>query len=302
MTSYRLRSYLLLLAVAAIWGAAAPVIKFTLSGLDPLPFLAYRFLVAAAVSIGIFAYKISKGKKFRDFRKHFPLVLLYGILAVPLALGILFFGLDKSTVTDLTLVGVIGPLMVTLGGVIFFKDRITNREKLGIGVVLTGVFLNSIFPLFKHDSVRLTGNILLLLFLVCDSSSVLIAKKVVKDKVKSANVTNFAFIIGALVFVPLAVYQLGFVEFTTTLTSLPFKYHLGVWYMALFSGSLAYYLYVRGQKSIEVSEATLFNYLQPVFMIPLAIFWLKETLSPSFVLGAAIIAAGLFIAEHKKRN
>jgi drug/metabolite transporter (DMT)-like permease len=72
--------------------------------------------------------------------------------------------------------------------------------------------------------------------------------------------------------------------------------------MALISGNLAYFLYVRGQRSIEVSEATLFNYLQPVFTIPLAIFWLGEKLSTSFMVGAIIIAAGLIIAERKDKR
>jgi len=69
--------------------------------------------------------------------------------------------------------------------------------------------------------------------------------------------------------------------------------------MALLSGNLAYYLYVRAQKTIEVSEAVLFNYLQPLFTIPLAIFWLGESLSTSFIIGAIIIAFGLVIAEYK---
>ena len=75
---------------------------------------------------------------------------------------------------------------------------------------------------------------------------------------------------------------------------------MGVWYMALISGSLAYYLYVKAQRSIEVSEAILFNYLQPVFSIPLALFWLGEKITPAFLLGALIIALGVIIAEYKK--
>jgi len=72
--------------------------------------------------------------------------------------------------------------------------------------------------------------------------------------------------------------------------------------MAIFSGSIAYYLFVRAQKSIEVSEAVLFNYLQPIVTIPLAIIWLNERLSTSFILGAIIIAIGLIIAEYKKKR
>lgn len=301
MTKYRKRAYLFLIITAAIWGAASPIIKFTLNGLDPLPFLAYRFIISGLISASIFIYKLLKGKRFKYFRADFRQVLFYAVLAVPLALGILFFGLDKTTVLDLTLIGVIGPMVVTLGGSLFFHDKITSREKTGIAIVLIGAILNSLYPLISENGVRLTGNILLLLYLFSDAVSVLIAKKAVQKKVKSVNLTNFAFIIGALVFIPIVLFNQGFGQFTQEIITLPFKYHLGVWYMAVISGNLAYFLYVRAQRSIEVSEATLFNYLQLVFTIPLAIFWLKEKLSIHFLLGASLIVIGLIIAEKKRK-
>ena len=301
MNPRRLRSYIYLIIVAAVWGAAGPVIKFTLGGIDPLPFLAYRFTLASVFSIPFFLLKISQGKKFNNLRANLPLALVYGFLAVPVALGILFFGLDKSTVLDLTLVGVAGPMLVALGGAFFFRDRITKKEKLGISIVLIGVVINSLPPLFgANGGVRLTGNILLFIFLFADSGSILLAKKAVQKRIKSSNLTNLAFIVGALTVIPLAILVYGASDLIKTITELPLKYHLGVWYMAFLSGSLAYFLYVRGQRSIEVSEAVLFNYLQPIFTIPLAIFWLGESLSTSFIIGAAAIVIGLIIAESKQ--
>lgn len=303
MNPHRFKSYLMLIAVAAIWGAAGPIIKYTLQGIDPLPFLTYRFIIAAIFSLGFFLFKLKKGKKFRRLKANFPLAMLYGLLAAPIALGILFAGLDRSTVLDLTLIGVIGPLMVTAGGALLFHDRITKREKMGITIVLVGVILNSFLPIFQSESnIRLTGNILLIIFLFADSGSILVAKRAVQKKVMSANLTNLAFIVGAITIIPLAIFIYGIENLLYIFITLPLKYHLGVWYMALLSGNLAYFLYVRGQRSVEVSEAVLFNYLQPVFMIPLAIYWLGENLSPSFIVGAIIITIGLVIAESKKRR
>ena len=300
MNPKRLRAYIILISVAAIWGAAGPIIKFTLEGIDPLPFLAYRFALSAVFSLIFFGRKLNSGKKFRQFRANFWFVLVYGLLAAPIALGILFTGLDKTTVLDLSLIGIIGPLFVIAGGALFFRDRITRREKIGISIVLIGVLLNSVYPIFKSEGVRLTGNLLLIFYLFADTGSILLAKRVVRKKVKSANLTNFAFIIGALTIIPLTAFLYGSNNLINSITTLPLKYHLGVWYMALISGSLAYYLYVRGQRTIEVSEAVLFNYLQPLFTIPLAIFWLGESISLSFMVGLIIIAIGLLIAQYKR--
>lgn len=301
MSKRRRKAYIFLISVAVLWGAAPPIIKFTLDGIDPFPFLSYRFFIAAVFSLIYFAYK---GKNIIKLIKKSPMILLYGFMAVPLALGILFTGLDKSSVLDLTLIGVLGPLVVTTGGAMFFHDRITHRERVGIGIVLAGAVINSFAPLFLNgnDGVRLSGNLLLLLFLIVDSSSVLVAKKAVQKKIQSIDLTNIAFIIGALTIIPYTAVTYGAENLVNSITNLSLAHHLGVWYMALLSGSLAYYLYVRGQKSIEVSEATLFNYLQPIFTVPLAIFWLGERLTSTFMFGATLIIIGLVIAEYKKKR
>src|SRR3990172_1552392 len=136
MNPQRLRAYTYLLLTAAIWGIAGPVIKFTLDGIDPLPFISYRLAISAVISIIFFMIKIKRGKKFRQLRAHMPFALLYGFLAVPAALGLLFAGLDNTTVLDLTLIGVIGPMIVAVGGAVFFSEHITKRERIGISIVL----------------------------------------------------------------------------------------------------------------------------------------------------------------------
>jgi len=302
MSSKRAKAYTYLLLVALFWGVASPVIKFTLGGIDPLPFISYRLAISSTISIIFFARKILHGKKFHQLKKHFPLALLYGFFAVPLALGILFMGLDNSTVLDLTLISVIGPMIVTAGGALFFREHITKREKIGISVVLIGVLINSFYPIFKSEGARLTGNVLLLIYLFADSSSVLIAKKASKYGINPSNLTNLAFIVGALTIIPITGFTYGWDELINEVVTLPFKYHLGVWYMAIISGTLSYYLFIRGNKSIEVSEGVLFNYLQPIFTVPLAIFWLGEDLTLNFVIGALFIVVGLVVAESKRRR
>lgn len=300
MTKHRLKSYIYLLLVALIWGAAGPIIKFTLGGIDPLSFLAYRFGISAVFSV---IYFLIKGIKLPKPKKTLPQIIFYGILTFPLALGFLFTGLDKSTVLDFTLIATIAPLIVTAGGAAFFHDRITHREKIGISIVLFGACINSLAPLFFNNSnLRLSGNIFIIAFLLFDSASILYAKNAVQHKIPPLTLTNIGFIVGALTLIPYVLITQGTSNVVSSIVSLPFKYHLGVWYMALLSGSLAYFLFVRAQKSIEVSEAILFNYLQPIFAVPLAIFWLGEKLTPTFIVGAVLITAGIMIAERKVKK
>ena len=111
------------------------------------------------------------------------------------------------------------------------------------------------------------------------------------------------FLLGFITLLPLALIQSGGVSsLINQLTNTPIKPHLGVWYMAILSGAVAYFLYQKAQKTIEASEATLFSYLSPLFAAPLAVFWLGETITPAFLIGGVIIAMGVFIAELKKKK
>lgn len=299
MTSYRKRAYIYLILVAAIWGAAGPVIKFTLGGISPLPFLAYRFTISAFFAILYFSLN---GLKLPKSKSSILWAIAFGLLAFTIALGALFTGLDKTTVLDLAIISTIGPLIVTFGGAILYHDHITRREKIGISIVLAGALVNSFIPIFlKGLNIQFTGNLFIFLYLIADTSAILLAKHAVQNKIPSATLINLGFITGAVTIIPLTLFLHGGEATINSIISLPFKYHLGVWYMAIISGTVAYYLYVRGQKSIEVSEATLFSYLQPLFTVPLAVFWLGENITPTFVVGATLITIGIIIAERKKR-
>jgi drug/metabolite transporter (DMT)-like permease len=70
--------------------------------------------------------------------------------------------------------------------------------------------------------------------------------------------------------------------------------------MAIFGSLMAYFFYNYGVSKIEVSESTLYTYLQPVIAIPLSVLFLNEILTPAFIVGSVFILFGLIIAETRK--
>ena len=77
---------------------------------------------------------------------------------------------------------------------------------------------------------------------------------------------------------------------------------LGILYMALISGNLAYIINNMGQKTIELSEAATFAYLYPLFSAILAIALLQDKLTLPLILGSIITLSGVVIAEWKKKS
>jgi drug/metabolite transporter (DMT)-like permease len=301
MTSYRFRAYIYLLIVSVLWGAATPVIKFTLGGITPLSFLVYRFAISAILGVLILSVT---GAKIPKAKENLPLIMIYGFITTTVALGLLFLGLNRTTVLDTVLITAVAPLVTAVAGALFLKETITTQERLGILIAFSGTVITILEPVFKGgvDISQLSGNFLVFGYLLVNGVSSVLSKKLVRRDIKPLDLSNMAFIVGFLTILPLVLFEASFARVITTVTDLSIPFHLGVLYMAIFSGTTAYALWIKGQKSIEVSEAGVFAYLMPVFSAPLAVVWLGEKITPFFIIGAILIATGVFIAEFKRKR
>ena len=301
MNSYRLRAYLLLLIVSVIWGVAGPVIKFTLGGFDPLVFLTYRFAISAVASlitVLLIGFRLPKDKKI------VKLSLFYGFLTSTVALGLLFFGFDKTTAIDATLISATGPLFISAGGLLFLKERVTLREKAGMGIAFVGTAITIAEPVLRGGNgfAGLGGNLLVFASILVGVATAIFAKILLRNELAPAMATNMAFWVGFLTLAPIAAVVHSPVGIIEQIKAAPLVFHLGVLFMALLSGNLAYTLWHRAQKTIEVGEVSVFAYLMPVFSAPLAVLWLGEKITFPFAVGAFVIILGVIIAEVKRKS
>ncbi len=300
MNPRRLKAYLYLLCAAFIWGFAAVVIKFTLNGIEPLPFLTYRFAISTLIAL--FSFNAIR----RLLEKRITIIfwmIIYSLLSTTIALGFLFFGLKETTVLNLSLMTLLGPLLASIAGVVFLREKITKQEKIGTAIAFIGTFFTIIEPILEIEgkSTTFIGNLLLVIYLISDVASVIILKKLLRKGISPLALTNLSFVIAFLSILPITIFSQSSGKIISDIFNLPFIYHAGVWYMAVFSGTAAYALRAKGQKTVEVQEASLFGYLTAVFSIPLAVLLLKEKITILYLLGAAIIVIGVAIAEYKKK-
>lgn len=299
MNPRRTLAYLLFLIVTIISVVAGVVIKFTLGGISTLPFLTYRFAISAAVAI--VASFIYKGFP----RKTSTLIelIVFSFLTSTVALGLLFLGLEKTTVLDMSIITAIGPLVIALAGVIYLKEHVTNREKLGMAIAFLGTMIVLVEPIIRlHDGkLETQGNLLILIYVFVTAVSAVLGKRLLRKKVDPMVMTNAIFIVGFATIIPVSIYVYGFGNLKNIVTGLSLPYHAGVVFMALISGNLAYFIGNRAQKTIEIGEAALFSYLIPIFSAPLAIIFLKEKVTPIFAIGAVVVLVGVAIAEYRKK-
>jgi len=298
MPKKRLTAYLLLTLTAAIWGVAGPVIKATLVYLPSFTFLFWRFLITAVIFIPLFIFFFKKEKE--TLKSILPIVPI-GFLGIPLCLSFVFLGFERTTTLDGTVIAAIAPIFIVLGGVFFLKEKVTKLETMGLVVAIAGSVVMISQPLlegggFAHRN--LLGNIFIILSDIAWAGYVIASKKEFK-KHSPLIITSVSLFTGLVAIFPLALLEKGPQIFNfSSLISNPTALW-GVLYMALLSSALAFFAFESGLRLIEASEATLFAYLQPIFAAPLAIFWLKESITVPFLIGAGIIIIGVFLTEYK---
>ncbi len=299
------RAYLMLLAVAAIWGFAPPIIKVAFSSFPPLFFLTYRFLITNFILIPVLL--LTEPDTWHTLSRLKPrdwfIFIGTGILGSTVQLGLLFWGLNYTTSLDAAVIGAIPPVLVAIGSVIFLKEKISRRGIIGLTVAFLGSIFIVIQPLFEGRSVvsgSLTGNFLVFLGTVSWAVYVIITKLELRHRLSPLLLTANMFFTGFISISFISVFYYSPSVVFRLLSAAPISAHASVVYMAFISGALAYWLYQKAQKVIAASRADIFLYLSPVFTAPLAYYFLDEPITLPLIIGSFIIAAGVIISQTRR--
>jgi len=311
--SARIKAYLYLLTTCVIWGIASPVIKYTLNYIQPFAFLFIRFLIVTLVLLPIFFVYLNKKKIKLTFKKILKLSFL-GFLGTTLGLSLLFIGYKHTTAIDGSLIYSVSPMFVIIGGALFLKEQVTKLEKVGALLAFFGSIVTIIQPLLEGKALALEnigGNVLVFLSAISWAVYCLMVRKIeFKDKTDPFVLTAIGFFSGLITIIPFYLYELytsndylktTYFSFSSLLAINPNAIP-GILYMSLISSIIAYLTYNLGYALIEASEATIFDYLKPVFAAPIAVIWLGEQITIPFLAGALLIFLGVFLTEYKPRS
>lgn len=293
----RLTAYIFLLGSSVIWGIAGPVIKHTLQFLPPFNFLFWRFLLTAIFTLPIFLWYIKKHPLKLSW---LPQLLVLTIVGTTINLAFVNLGFERTTAIQGTLLTAMTPVFVAIGGVFFLKEHVTRRERFGIGLAIAGTAFSVIEPLLRNgpqtSQNAALGNLILIGYNISWMAYVLLSKKLGKDGPKPFHITSISFLIAPITFLPLALFEKsGLIPFH----EIPTAAFSGILYMAAVSGFVGYLFYQIGLSKVETGEADVFNYLHPIWAAPLSILWLGEAITPTFLVGATLIATGVAIAEYR---
>jgi drug/metabolite transporter (DMT)-like permease len=182
-------------------------------------------------------------------------------------------------------------------GILFLREREETHEWLGLFLSLTGISMVVLSPQLNHANgpippQAMLGNLLVIGTNIIATLNTFFVKKVYR-KLSKPLISSVNVIFGTFLFILLNLVTTG----PLPLHSLAIPAVLfAVMYMAFFGTMLATSLELYGYNLIEASEASLFQYLEPLIYVPLAILWLQEPISPFQLGGLATILIGVTLA------
>jgi len=308
-----------MLGATILWAFAGPVIKLGLASIPPFTFLMYRHLLVCLIITPFMFFEL---RKHKIDKKDYINILLLGLFGQT-SLAVIFVALRYTTVIDVSIIGLLSPILVVWAGYHFFNEKVTKLEKIGLFIATIGALFVTVGPAIAGSNghglgERLFGNVLYLTYLATWPVYIILGKRMMGQRSKQVNkafhyfhleqmhkkydpviLTSLTFYVGLITMIPLSIWEVMQTNISYTLlfdtTAI-----LSVIYMAVFSSIAAYFLFQWGIKFIEATESALFSYISPLFAIPAAMILLGESISSTALYGLIIITIGVVIAEKYK--
>jgi drug/metabolite transporter (DMT)-like permease len=269
-------------AVVVLGGANAVAVKQTVGELTPFWGAALRFLAAGLVMLLLVAAtrrKLPTGRSLGG-------AIVYGLLGFSASYGFLYTGIQQVPAGTLMVLVALTPL-VTFGLAILHRQETFRIQGL-LGAVLAVAGIAIVF-LDQVDADVPIGSMILVLFgTVAIAESGVVAKAIPKSDPFATNAV--AMIAGGLVLFLLAV---------ATREPLDLPSAGATWlasaYLVLLGSVAMFALYLFTLQRWTASAVSYVTLLMPLVTVVLAAILFDERVSPTFVVGSAVILAGVYV-------
>ncbi|OGO70785.1 MAG: hypothetical protein A2Z37_14765 [Chloroflexi bacterium RBG_19FT_COMBO_62_14] len=279
------------LAAASIWGGMYVVSKIVLDIIPPFALVSLRLILGAACLFVILV--VQKGLRASAAQR--TTAVLVGLVGYGISLGLQFVGTRMSTAANASLVTSASPVFIFLFGAWILRENITLARSAALALATIGVIAVVDPRAANLGGQVFWGNLVLLgAAITWGLYSVLIKR--VSTVVGTLELSFLAFLGGLPVSLPLGSLELsrqgvGVINLAVV---------LGVLYLGIVSTALALYLWNKSLALLDAGLVSLLFFAQPVVGGGLGATLLHESLGPGYWLGAALIAAGLWVAARSE--
>ena len=285
-----LKAYLGMSAATLFWASNAVAVKLALQEIPQLATTALRITLAAAT---LFTLYTAQGGRIRLQSGEARTFLRLGLWGLALSFSSFTLGLNHTSVSHAVFVGALVPLAVLLLAWREGQEHIALLQVCGLALSLLGVlFLALDKPAASGPSWQ--GDLLVAGGVACFAYYTVHGKKLV-EKYSSLQFNTYSFLAAALWLSPLLLFELTRLPWN----QITWRGGCSLLYSATVGSAGAYLAQYYSLRWVKASRAAVFHYLQPPLATALGLLFFSETLTTRFLLGAALILAGVFVAERR---
>jgi drug/metabolite transporter (DMT)-like permease len=297
------------LALAALvllnlmWGGSLPATKLALLSFGPFSLAAARLLLASALFVAVLRPGAIRQVPLADALRMAGLGVI-GFAGVQVLQAL---GAGQTSGATATVLASTGPLWIALLAPALLRERLGAATLVGLVLALVGVSVIMGLGVGQPEDLAggLTGNVIVLL------SSVAAAVYTVLGKGLAQRYSPLTFCAvsclgGAVASVPLAVRELatGPLAASDLSTAPLWPTPLG-WALLVYLGVLVTFfgfgVWFWGLRALPAARAGALMFLQPLSGLLLAILFLGDRPTPSFLVGCVLVLAGIYLAVGTAR-
>jgi len=279
------------LGAAAIWGGMYVVSKVVLEIIPPFSLFTLR-LILGVISLAIVL-------RLRGFpkisRRQIVEGLGVGFVGYGISLSLQFLGTKLSTAANGSLVTSATPAFVLLFAWMLLRERITLQRLIALFLATLGVI-----AVIDPRSAQLNPDLFLgNLLLIGAAVTWALYSVLVRRVTQNTDVLLFsliAFIGGLPVTLPASAWELS----TVGVGEISLGIVAGVLFLGVISTALAMVLWNTAFAYVDANLASLTFFAQPVVGTLLGWLFLKERITPLFLVGGLLIGIGLVISSQEK--
>ena len=292
--------YAMVAVAATLFGINGTVSKVVLgSGISSLRLTEVR-CAGAVIGLGLLAVAVAPAR-VRTTRRELPLLVLFGVAGVAFVQLFYFLAIHRLPIGIALLIQYLGPLLIALWA--RYVDHEAVRRRIWIALVLALAGLAVMIESWTGVSLDAAGIGAALASAVVFAFYVLFAERAVADR-DSITLLAWGFLFATLfwtVVQPWWSFPAARVARTVSLAGHLHELHLPVWALVLWVivlGTIVPFILVVGAlRHISATRAAVTAMLEPVVATLVAWLWLGERLSAVQLTGAAVVLAGIVVAQ-----
>ncbi|WP_201559624.1 DMT family transporter [Psychrobacter submarinus] len=286
------RDLIIFVTLSFMWSLSFVFYRIGVPEFGSLAFASLRVIFAGLVMLVFVLLK----KKNRDgIKQHWKMLSLVGLFSAALPFVLFSFSAQSVNAGVLAVLNASVPMMSGFIARVFFKDRLSKKQALGLVIGVVGVIILMSENLFGggEQGKGLIEGLLPMGYALFACVGYALGANITKNylfNVSPVAITAGSLIIGSLIMLPVA-----FTEFPYG-KAISIKAWVSVICIGVFSTAIALIFMNQLIKNIGPTRATSITLVIPIFAIILGYLLLGEALNIQAIIGSIVILIGTYLS------